>query len=255
MMAHVFMEVCARYNNTVKEKTMIFRIGIENNNDDRTIAWALDHPGCFAYGQDSEEAQKNFPQAARDYRTWIAGHEEPWLDDEVDVAVEEIFDVYFINPSFERAERGKDTYMVESFFVHDWKPLRPHEIEHALKLLAWSRADLMSLVEGLDGEKRSRMYPNERWAIDGILKHVGGAEWWYQERIGYPFPEDEADVPSDPFERLQVVRDHFNSLLPRLDGVSKVVGLDGEVWSPRKVLRRALWHERDHTEHIRKLLG
>ena len=23
---------------------MIFRIGIENNNDDRTIAWALDHP-------------------------------------------------------------------------------------------------------------------------------------------------------------------------------------------------------------------
>ena len=30
---------------------MIFRIGIENNNDDRTIAWALDYPGCFAYGE------------------------------------------------------------------------------------------------------------------------------------------------------------------------------------------------------------
>jgi hypothetical protein len=29
---------------------MIFRIGIENNNDNRTIAWALDHPGCFAWG-------------------------------------------------------------------------------------------------------------------------------------------------------------------------------------------------------------
>ena len=39
---------------------MIFRIGIENNDDDRTIAWALEHPGCFAYGQDSNEAQKNF---------------------------------------------------------------------------------------------------------------------------------------------------------------------------------------------------
>jgi len=52
-----------------------------------------------------------------------------------------------------------------------------------------------------------------------------------------------------------VVRDHFNSLLPRLDGVDHVVGLEGEIWSPRKALRRALWHERDHTEHIRKLLG
>lgn len=233
---------------------MIFRIGIENNNDDRTIAWALDHPGCFAYGQNSAEAERNFPKAARDYRAWIARHEEPWLDDEMDLAVEETFDAYFINATFERAERGKDSWMVESFFVQDWKPLLPHEIEHALKLLAWSRADLLDLVGGLDEESLSRMYPDERWAIAGILNHIGIAEWWYQERIGFPFPQNEADVPADPFERLQVVRDHFNSLLPRLDGVSKVVGLEGEIWSPRKVLRRALWHERDHTEHIRKLL-
>lgn len=233
---------------------MIYRIGIENNNDDRSIAWALEHPGCFAYGENSEEAQKNFPQAVRDYVAWIARHGESWLDDEMDVVVEEIFDAYFIRPSFERAERGEDTYMVESFFVRDWKPLKPHEIERALQLLAWSRVDLLNLVEDLSAEKLAKTYPNERWAINGILKHIGGAEWWYQERIGFPFPENEDDVPSDPFERLQVVRDHFISLLPKLEGVNKVVGLDGEIWSPRKVLRRALWHERDHTEHIRKLL-
>lgn len=234
---------------------MIFRIGIENNNDDRTIAWALDHPGCFAYGQNSEEAQRNFPQGAREYRAWIARHEEPWLDNEMEIMVEETFDAYFINAAFDHTERGKDSWMVESFFVHDWKPLLPHEIEHALKLLAWSRADLWDLVGGLDEETLARTYPNERWDVRGILNHIGIAEWWYQERIGFPFPQDEADVPADPFERLQVVRDHFNSLLPRLDGVSKVVGLEGELWSPRKALRRALWHERDHTEHIRKLLA
>jgi hypothetical protein len=233
---------------------MIFRIGIENNNDDRTIAWALDHPGCFAYGQNSEEAQKNFPRAARDYAAWIARHGESWLDNKVEIIVEEMFDVYFINQAFERVERGKDTYMVESFFVHDWKPLVPHEIEHALKLLAWSQADLLNIVKGLSAEKLEQTYPDERWNINGILKHIGGAEWWYQERIGYPFPEDEENVPTNPFERLAVVRNHFNSLLPTLDGVNKVVGLEGEIWSPRKVLRRALWHERDHTEHIRKLL-
>jgi hypothetical protein len=234
---------------------MIFRIGIENNNDDRTIAWALEHPGCFAYGQDSEEAQKNFLTSAREYRAWIAGHEEPWLDEGVDVKVEEIFDAYFITPAFERGERGRGTYMVESFFLYDWKPLLPHEIERALKLLAWSRADLMRVVSKLGAEIRSRTYPNERWDIDGILGHIAGGEWFYQERIGYPFPEQEEALPGDPFERLQVVREHFNSLLPKLDGVERVVGLEGEVWSPRKALRRALWHERDHTEHIRKLLG
>jgi hypothetical protein len=234
---------------------MIFRIGLENNNDDRTIAWALDHPGCFGYGQDSEEAQRNFITSARQYRSWIAQHEEPWLDDEVEVRAEETFDAYFITPAFEHGERGRDTYMVESFFLHDWKPLVPHEIERALKLLAWSRADLLRVVGELDAEIRSQTYPNERWSIDGILKHIGGGEWFYQERIGYPFPENEDDLPTDPLEQLQVVRDHFNSLLPRLDGVNHVIGLEGEIWSPRKTLRRALWHERDHTDHIRKLLG
>jgi hypothetical protein len=32
-----------------------------------------------------------------------------------------------------------------------------------------------------------------------------------------------------------------------------VATLSGETWSARKVLRRAMWHERDHTQHIRKL--
>ena len=234
---------------------MIFRIGIENNNDDRTIAWALDHPGCFAYGMNSEEAQKNFLTSARAYRAWIAQHEEPWLEEAVDLLVEETFDAYFITPAFERGERGRGTYMVESFFVHDWKPLVSHEIERALKLLAWSRTELISLVQGLNAEKRTQRYPNERWDINGILKHIAGGEWFYQERIGYSFPEREEDLPTDAFEQLQIVREHFNALLPTLDGVNKVVGVEGEIWSPRKMLRRALWHERDHTEHIRKLLG
>ncbi|MDW8214000.1 MAG: hypothetical protein RMJ55_10615 [Roseiflexaceae bacterium] len=33
-----------------------------------------------------------------------------------------------------------------------------------------------------------------------------------------------------------------------------VAGQGGEVWSARKVVRRALWHERDHTQHIARLL-
>jgi hypothetical protein len=50
------------------------------------------------------------------------------------------------------------------------------------------------------------------------------------------------------------VRTRLAEALPNLEGMSKVVGKDGEFWSPRKVVRRALWHERDHTFHILKLL-
>jgi hypothetical protein len=148
----------------------------------------------------------------------------------------------YIKPSLERSERGNDTYMVESFFLHDWKPLVPHEIERGLKLLAWSRAELLSLVQELSDEKLSQTYLDERWPIRGILKHIGSAEWWYQERIGYPCPENEAGVPSEAFERLEIVRDHFTILLPKLDGVHKVVGLDRRsgVRAKRCSVRRGL---------------
>jgi hypothetical protein len=83
------------------------------------------------------------------------------------------------------------------------------------------------------------------------LGHVGGAEWWYLDRLGLTFPR--ALVPGEPFERLRVVRAHLGDVLPELVGSRQVVGTAGEFWSPRKVLRRAAWHERDHTAHIWEL--
>ena len=234
---------------------MLIRVGIENNNDDRTIAWALEHPGCFAYGRDSREAQANFLQAARDYAVWIGRHEASWLQVvPIEISIEETFDVYFVDSRFELTERGPQSSMVESFFRHDWKPLTATDITRALKLLAWSRADLLQTAHGLSQQKLNETYGGERWSINGILKHIGGAEWWYQERIGYPYPENEKDISVQPMERLEITRMQFNALLPKLEGMHKVIGLEGELWSPRKTLRRALWHERDHTDHIRKLL-
>jgi hypothetical protein len=230
---------------------VLVRVGIENDNDDRSIGWALEHPGCFSYGADAAGAGAAMQQAVCDYADWIDRHEPSWLaTQDVEIRVEESFDSYF-----DRAQRGPDTYMVESFFRYDWKCLTALDIQRACKLLAWSRADLLDTVAGLSAAQLDAAYPGERWSINGILRHIGGAEWWYQERIGLPFPESEHDVPADPFERLETVRAHFLEVLPGLEGLGKVTGLDGELWSPRKVLRRALWHERDHTQHIRKLLA
>jgi hypothetical protein len=241
---------------------MLFRIGLENKNDGRTIAWALEHLGCFAYGRDSQEAQVNFPPAAQAYVAWVRSHGGEWLADsepgaadsgEFQLINEETFDVHFVDKAFERVEPGRGS-MVESFFGYDWKPLTATDIQRALKLLAWSRLDLLGVVNGLSADQLSRAHAGERWDINGILKHIGAAEWWYQERIGHPFPANENDLSPNPLERLTATRVHFNSLLPRLEGLQQVIGLEGEFWSPRKVLRRTLWHERDHTQHIRKLL-
>ncbi len=233
---------------------MIFQVGIENNNEGRSIAWALEHPGCFAYGTNANGAVSNLESALSRYAGWIVRHDtRTWLtfsDAEIEIAVNGKWDVYYINDDFDLAAET-DGYNVDSFFPYDWKPLTELEIKRGLALLTWSRDDLLKSVQGLTLEKLEAIYPGERWSINGILGHVGRAEWWYLERLGLAFPREQ--LPEEPIARLEKVRKQLNSALFRLDGVKQVIGVDGEFWSPRKLLRRAMWHERDHTEHIRKL--
>ncbi len=60
---------------------MSFRVGIENNNEGiRSMAWALEYPGCYAYGRDEQEARSNLPAAMRAYSDWLAAHKASWVD-------------------------------------------------------------------------------------------------------------------------------------------------------------------------------
>jgi hypothetical protein len=235
---------------------MIFQVGIENNNEGRSVAWALEHPGCFAYGMKAQAAITNLEGALNKYAGWILHHEpHTWLsfsDSEIEIVVNGSWDVYYVNDDLDVANET-DGYSVESFFPYDWKPLTTLEIKHALDMLVWSRDDLLKTLQGLSTEKLNQTYTGERWSINGVLGHLGGAEWWYMERLGLAFPR--ANVPEEPHSRLEKVRSHFNKVLFKMDGVKQVVGVDGEFWSPRKMLRRALWHERDHVDHIRKLIA
>jgi uncharacterized damage-inducible protein DinB len=234
---------------------MIFQAGIENNSEGRSIAWALEHPGCFAYGINADGAALNLESALVRYAGWILHHEtRSWLtfeESEIEIVINGTWNVYYIDDDLNISTEA-DGYNVNSFFPYDWKPLTAIEIKHGLDMLQWSRDDLIKLVEGLSPEKREAMYPGERWNINGILGHVGGAEWWYMNRLGLAFPREQ--LPDEPMARLEMVRKQFLSALFKMDGVNQVIGMDGEFWSPRKLLRRTLWHEHDHTEHIRKLI-
>jgi predicted RNase H-like HicB family nuclease len=231
---------------------MKFRVGLETNMEGRAMAWALEAPGCFAYGADGQEALANLPAAIERYLAWCARHGSPqaFTQPEAQIAAEETFENTTIDEAFELSSEG---YEVDAWFRHDWKPLKAEDVAGGLQRLAWSRADLLAVVEGLGPEALAATRPGERWSIAGILKHVGGAEWWYLHQLGQAFPQEQ--LPKEPFERLRVVRAHLVEVLPTLVGSRLVVGVEGEFWSPRKVLRRAVWHELDHVEHVGKLVG
>jgi hypothetical protein len=229
----------------------MFHIGIENGAQARSQAWVLGHPGCFAYGVDGRSALAAVPAAILDFRNWIAAHtSESWFAaDETDYQLEETWECYSVNDAYELV---KDGYEVNAWFRHDWKPVNSTDIQRGLLLLNWGREELLKTIRDLSTETLHRTYPEERWSIAGILKHIGGAEWWYLDRLGLAFPRQE--VPEEPLQRLEKVREKLVEVLPDLVGSNQVNGIDGEFWSPRKLLRRAVWHEYDHIAHIQKLL-
>jgi hypothetical protein len=239
---------------------MIYQVGIENNYEGRSLVWVLDHPGCFAFGSNEQQALDKTRPAILGYADWIAGHchshpEQDCLDSQaviletIELEVVETWDCYAINEDYQVDPNGR--YEVNAWFRQDWKPLSMDEAERAARLLDWSRSDLLDAARGLSPETLNAERPGERWSIAGILRHIGGSECWYLDRLGIGFSQER--LPKDPFERLEMVRARLVEELPALIGSRQVVGVDGEFWSPRKLLRRALQHERDHTGHIWQL--
>ena len=233
---------------------MRVKIGVENGVEGRSIAWVLDHPGCFAYGSTGSEAIIRVPEALLRYKDWVDSHQvDSWMKDlgDFDIHLEESYEVFKINSDYDLEQGGRE---VNAWFRHDWKPLTAEEIRRVGLILQWSREDLLEMTAGLDPAQLACKFENERWSIAGVLRHVANAEHWYLDRLGLA-DRSRDDLPEDIYERLFVVRQRLNSVLPSLEGMPKVVGVEGQFWSPRKLLRRAAWHEIDHIDHLFKLIS
>lgn len=236
---------------------MLLKIAVENGIDHRSIAWALDFPGSYADGPDASTAILTMPQAFLKYCDWVGTHPSgTWLQDvgDFDVRLVETQQTCYVNKQMDVVgENSPDGFEVGSFFRHDWKPLTQEEIQRGLLLFQWSRADLLAAVEGLSPAELDAAHPGQYWSIHGILGHVAFAEWWYLERLALTDGRPFSALPHDPLEQLALTRDCLEQVFPGLAGSSQVSGVEGELWSPRKLLRYALWHVRDHVRHIYQL--
>ncbi len=203
--------------------------------DEQWIAHVAELPGCFTSARTFSAALAQAPQAIADYQAWQHAHGETSALPEAKPELGEMH----------RAWKTHEGHEVNAFFVADRAPLTRDDINRAVQLLDWSRADFLAALEGVTASEATRPV-EDQWAIRDILNHVGRAERWYLDRL------DLADVasPSEVMEQLRVVRARLQRALPPLVGVDRVVVKELEIWSPRKVVRRALWHERNHTAHI-----
>lgn len=233
---------------------MRIRIGLEKNIEGRDLAWALDYPGCFAYGEDEAEALIRLPHELLKYEVWIKEHTaNPWVDfKDMDLYVTERFETFNLDEDYLPAPEGTG-YEVNAWFKDDWRPLTAEEIDRALLIFQWQRNELLAGLTTLDPELLVKDFPGQRWNILGIAGHVANAEHWYLTRLSLFTSLSYRDLPPDPVDRLAKTADFIQTSFPGFANQVKVVGIDGEFWSYRKIVRRTLWHLRDHIEHIKQL--
>jgi predicted RNase H-like HicB family nuclease len=225
---------------------MRYHLGIEDMEPNHWIAYVFDLPGCYSAAETQEGASLLAPARIAEYFAWRSQHgrPSPFGDVSIQTKADEVFRSF--------PDKDDPAYIVNAFFKDDRRPLTRAEIDDALWLLEQTRADLLAVVQPLAQDKLKARFPEKRFkTILSILRHVAGAEWWYFDRLGLAFPHEQ--LAKDPFAALEQVRAQTVAQLPKLVGDTQVGEQSGELWSVRKVVRRALWHERDHTQHIAKL--
>jgi hypothetical protein len=114
---------------------MQIRIGLEENIEGRDLAWALDYPGCFAYGEDETEALIRLPRELLKYEVWIKDHtSDPWVDfKDMNMHVAERYETFHLGEDYKPAPPGEG-YEINAWFIDDWRPLSEDEIEKDLMI-------------------------------------------------------------------------------------------------------------------------
>ncbi|MGH8016018.1 MAG: hypothetical protein ACREBV_07500 [Candidatus Zixiibacteriota bacterium] len=220
---------------------MEIHIGVEDIEPKNWVAWVFEFPGCYARASTREEAIKLAPQAVEELLKRMGPNHTPFDD------TRPLFEFRVVEEF--RSVRIASDYLINAFFENDRIPVSRENVEYARRLLNMNRDELKLVLSMLTEVSLSRQITGEvRGNIKGILKHVGTTEWWYWDRLGMAFPREQ--LPNDLFELLERVRDFTNENLAALIENKMTTTKRDEIWSPRKLLRRTIWHERVHTLQI-----
>jgi predicted RNase H-like HicB family nuclease len=220
-----------------------------------TDAFVPECPGCWVFGRTPERALEKVKAAIEEWFEWLKLHGEkiPTEASKFAVEVGEILRV-----SYNPVEAGKP----EPLFWSEVAPIKSKDIARTIRLLGYSRSDLLNLVSSLGNEILDWQPPSKPRTIRNTLKHVGFVEWWYITRLDVELP---TKFPKDVFNLLNHTRKMVIDYLQNFPGEKrrgvfqpkKDVGRKAKIcnlWTARKVLRRLVDHERLHTKYIEKVL-
>lgn len=214
-----------------------FSIGLEQGADGHQWAHPLEPAGCTGSGPSPADAVAAFE---RDLLAWLrflasVGEPVPPPDAEIEIAVDEWIE------TGAKAAAGEST----ALFAADLRALGDDELRRGVRLLGDLRGTLLARIRRIPRRQVDAALdaPVEGgWTVRQLLEELARAQWWTLSRLG---ASPMAETPDSTIGRLDtamaLVVQHLGHLEPGRRATR--IELDGEEWTPRKVLRRLLWLE------------
>ncbi|MDR0786762.1 MAG: type II toxin-antitoxin system HicB family antitoxin [Gemmatimonadota bacterium] len=203
-------------------------VGLEESEGGYVHAHALTIPGLMTTGSGAEDALGAFQRMLPRWLGLLAdiGEPLPSPDQEIDIVVDEWV-------TTDGAVAAGET---DAFFRADEVPLTDAEIRRGLALIGEMRAPLLPRIRRAKDEELEGI-PAGDTHVRLVLDELARAQWWLLTRLG---ASPLGLVPDTAVGRLDTAMALAIDRLAHLpmDARGQVVELDGERWSPRKVLRR-----------------
>jgi len=210
-----------------------YLVYVESVGDPITVKGPVAHvpalPGAAARGKTVEEAKQNIRAAILEYLSLLhdVGEPVPRITADIHLEFQEV-----------------DT----TTFLTDYDALHSNEMETLFRWMAISRQQLMDMVKSLPEDAWNWKPDDDTPSIRDILCHMAESDLWYTDRL--------KQWPEAPLFRLAATRGVALEPLRALSEaeLGRVSIHEGDEWTPRKVMRRMLEHEREHIAQLRQLV-
>jgi predicted RNase H-like HicB family nuclease len=226
---------------------MVYEIYLQVKRTGKTHAHVPALPGCNWTANTPEEACQQAEAGIRRHLEWLRRyrqHGPPPRETIQPVVVQQ------------HMSNAREGHLV-GFFECDRQPVPRDEIPDFLALMTAAREELLAITQALPEVVLSWQRRPKEWSIAEVLRHVAGAQRYYLTRLLPPERVPVQQPARSVWNRLERMQALSFELLADLsdEQLSEVfTDSDGGLWTARKVFRRYIEHEREHTFHIQEIL-
>lgn len=209
------------------------------------FGWMEAYPGGYSQGATPPEAIHRAPQAFQHYIQWLRAHGENVLPRLLTLLPSEI---HVESIEISHSQRVASGGAAHGFFKPDERLVDEDDVETYLRLRRHAREELIAAVHSLSPDLWNSA-PFGGKSLTVILRHMATMDQYFLERLRLPVSSQRH---TDPLAQAEAALREFEVGVRSFPAHRRgdIFTLDSEQWSMRKILRRALWHERYHAQQI-----